>query len=237
MYKEDDDGHLPTYKLQRKKKPNSQWEPIEVLSPVRSPVRVPILIRSTSPIPSAGNAQLPAGSPTGNPPRGNLASPQASNRGPRAGPATPPTRGSPSGDQVDIVSALVGSPEPAGAEAASSPAREQPQQPTNRVWCGNLGNWLQAGFAGSRNRLQQQFLFVILRIRERSPGLLPEDAFNEFVRDLIAVGAFQDRLQIGGAWRFAFQGILPLQEHFTQIFQLSAENIQRLMVTAWQGFR
>ena len=128
------------------------------------------------------------------------------------------------------------SPQPAGAEAASSPARGQRiSQVLGALQ--RAGNWLQAGIAGSRNRLQQQLLFVILRIRERSPGLLPEDAFKKFVDELIATGELRDERQIGAAWSFAFQGILPLREHFAHIFQLSEENIQRLMVEAWQGFR
>ena len=231
---ESDEG-LPTYKLQRKKVKKggwTPWEPLEVLSPSRVPIPL-----STRPIPRPDDQESPAGSP----PRARRVFDGIVVDSGRTPASTQPAEGANSLSSghssrrtgAEAAGATGGSP--VGA-SAGSPAQDRSQRPTVQCLGGNHDhdNWLQAGFAGSRNRLQQQFLFVVLRVRERVPPLSTEDAFEEFIRELIATGAFQDRVQVGAAWSFAFQDLRP---EFDQFYELSTDEIQRLMLGAWQGFK
>ena len=222
---ESDDG-LPTYKIQRKKPKKgvwTPWEPIEVLSPVRVPQLEQGANNLSRPVLEGGLVVDSGRTP---------ASAQPDIFGLSIEPATPPRRSS-SESPSEPPAPPGQSPRPLGAEATGPPvAGESRRSPLHN---GFNDSWLQSGFAGSRNRLQQQFLFVVLRVQERNPGISLGGALAKVIETLIATGSFENEHQIESAWTFAFQE--PLRELFARFFTLSAAAIQRLMLQAWQGFK
>ena len=194
------------------------WEPVEVLSPFRAPVRTPSP-RRWEPI-AVGSPIAPAAYEharstflddiiiTRNTPTSTPVPAETRNRGESTATSTLSLPG-----LITSNESLVGATAaPAAPEQACCPAADEPtpDQPSTESENNNpRRHWLSAGINTARRELRVLLLRALLQIVESSPTNNTDVIWEQFRARLIRTGQFRDGLNaefdIGAAWMFAFQ--------------------------------